>query len=95
MSNPELDHDVGVAKADMEKDLETLPGDLDVQTDVITGEFVARTVADYVTKHDIEFVALSTHGRTGLRRFFVGSVAEEVVRYAPVPVLTFPPEEAE
>jgi universal stress protein A len=30
---------------------------------------------------------ISTHGRTGLRHVLVGSVAENVVRYAPCPVL--------
>jgi nucleotide-binding universal stress UspA family protein len=32
-------------------------------------------------------IAMSTHGRTGLARFFLGSVAEKVLRGAPVPVL--------
>jgi len=31
---------------------------------------------------------MSTHGRTGLRHILMGSVAEQVVRLAPVPVLT-------
>jgi nucleotide-binding universal stress UspA family protein len=32
-------------------------------------------------------IALSTHGRTGLRRVLLGSVAEAVIRHARVPVL--------
>ena len=33
-------------------------------------------------------VAMGTHGRKGIGRFFLGSVAERIVRLSPVPVLT-------
>jgi universal stress protein A len=35
-----------------------------------------------------DLIIMSTHGRTGLRHVFLGSVAEKVVRHAPCPVLT-------
>jgi nucleotide-binding universal stress UspA family protein len=35
-----------------------------------------------------EMIVLGTHGRTGLRRLLMGSVAEHVLRHAPCPVLT-------
>ena len=35
-----------------------------------------------------DLVVMGTHGRTGLARFFVGSVAERVVASAPCPVMT-------
>lgn len=35
-----------------------------------------------------DLIVMGTHGRTGLERFFVGSVAEEVMRQAPCPVVT-------
>jgi nucleotide-binding universal stress UspA family protein len=34
-----------------------------------------------------EVLVIATHGRTGLKRFVMGSVAERVVRHAPCPVL--------
>lgn len=34
-----------------------------------------------------DLIVMSTHGRGGLARWFLGSVAEEVVRRAPVPIL--------
>ncbi len=46
----------------------------------------ARTGADWIV--------LSTHGRTGVRHFLLGSVAEKVVRLSPVPVITVPPPHA-
>jgi universal stress protein A len=46
----------------------------------------AETICE-VAKGDYELVVVSTHGRTGLSQFFIGSVAERVVRLAPTPVL--------
>lgn len=37
---------------------------------------------------DADLVVLGTHGRTGLERVLVGSVAERVVRHCPAPVVT-------
>ncbi len=34
-----------------------------------------------------DVIVMATHGRGGMKRWFLGSVAEEVVRHAPVPVL--------
>jgi nucleotide-binding universal stress UspA family protein len=38
----------------------------------------------------VDQILLSTHGRSGLSRFFMGSVAEGVIRRSPVPVLIVP-----
>ena len=38
-----------------------------------------------------ELIVMGTHGRTGLRRVLLGSVAEDVLRHAPCPVLTVRP----
>ena len=37
---------------------------------------------------DADLVALGTHGHSGLKHFFLGSVAERVVHHAPCPVIT-------
>ena len=39
-------------------------------------------------RHRVDLMILGTHGRSGLARFFVGSVASRVVATAPCPVLT-------
>jgi len=39
----------------------------------------------------MDAVVMSTHGRTGLAHLLIGSVAEKVVRHAPIPVLTLRP----
>lgn len=49
---------------------------------------VAEGILTYVTENNIDLVIMGTHGRTGLRRWVMGSTAEEVVRRASCPVLT-------
>ncbi len=43
---------------------------------------------EYVADNGIGLVVMGTHGRTGLRRYLLGSVTERVVRLSDVPVLT-------
>ncbi|MEZ4701567.1 MAG: universal stress protein [Rhodothermales bacterium] len=45
-------------------------------------------IVEYARQHDADLIVIGTHGRRGMRRLFMGSVAEEVVREAPCPVLT-------
>jgi nucleotide-binding universal stress UspA family protein len=51
-----------------------------------TGEAPAPVINDYAREAAIDLIVLGTHGRRGLRRVFMGSVAEETVRSAPCPV---------
>lgn len=60
---------------------------VDYRTDVVQGG-PAETIVEYAERYDFDLVAVSTHGRTGLSRGLLGSVAEKVVRLCPVPVLT-------
>lgn len=56
-------------------------------TGVVEGSPEERIV-DYATEHSVDLIVMGTHGRTGLGRRLLGSVTEQVVRSAPVPVLT-------
>jgi nucleotide-binding universal stress UspA family protein len=42
--------------------------------------------------HRADLIVVGTHGFTGLKRVFLGSVADRILRTAPRPVLTVPPE---
>ncbi|MFB6128000.1 MAG: universal stress protein [Halolamina sp.] len=46
----------------------------------------ARTIVAYADEHDVDHVVVGSHGRTGLTRVLLGSVAESVVRRADCPV---------
>jgi nucleotide-binding universal stress UspA family protein len=49
----------------------------------------------YAKSANIDLIVMGTHGRTGLARVVLGSVAEAVVRAAPCPVLTVHAAESE
>ena len=59
--------------------------DSDVETHVVTGS-PARAVIEFVDEEGIDAVVIGSHGREGLSRILLGSVAETVVRRSPVPV---------
>lgn len=59
---------------------------LDFKHDLITG-MPADTILDYANENDIDLIAMSTHGRTGVGRFILGSVADKVVHVSKLPVL--------
>jgi nucleotide-binding universal stress UspA family protein len=61
---------------------------IDPTTAVEFGGSVPRVIRSYVADHDVDLVVVGTHGRTGFDRYVLGSVAEALVRTAPVPVLT-------
>jgi nucleotide-binding universal stress UspA family protein len=50
---------------------------------------------DMIHQNGIELIIVGTHGRRGLRKLLLGSVAEEVFRMAPCPVLTVGPKTRE
>lgn len=57
----------------------------DVETDLVVGR-PSRAIIEYVDDNDIDAVVIGSHGRDGLSRILLGSVAETVVRRSPVPV---------
>jgi nucleotide-binding universal stress UspA family protein len=52
---------------------------------------VWMAVQQAIKDHNIDLIVLGTHGRTGADKFLLGSVAEEIFRRSPVPVLTIGP----
>ena len=50
-----------------------------------------RKILDVVNEHGCDLVVMGTHGRHGLPRLVLGSVAEKIVRLSTVPVLTLGP----
>jgi universal stress protein A len=51
----------------------------------------AEEIGQAATDEGADLIVVGTHGRTGLERLVIGSVAERVVRIAPCPVLTVKP----
>lgn len=46
----------------------------------------ARVIVDYTEENDVDHVVIGSHGRSGVARVLLGSVAETVARRSPVPV---------
>lgn len=83
---------------------ETLRSELDthdslgrVETDVqlIYHGFPQKALARFAEEQAIDLVVMSTHGRTGLGHFLMGSFAEKLVRVCPCPVLVHRGESAD
>ena len=79
---------VTAARASLERTADRLRRDgLTVQTVVCIGDPTSEILASATRTPGIRYIAMSTHGRTGLQRAVFGSVAEAVLHTAPVPVL--------
>jgi len=78
------------ARAEMEKSLASLNAD-NVKLDIRIGD-AGHQVCELAEDIDAGLVVIASHGRTGLSRVVLGSVAERVARHATCPVLVVKPE---
>ena len=62
------------------------------RTEVTIGENIAQELLDYIRKNDVDFIAMATHGRSGIAKLLMGSVASEVLQSKAVPVLLMRPD---
>ena len=68
------------------KDIESDSRLNDIGFTVLFGD-PGRHICEFADQQDAELVILPSHGRSGIARVLLGSVAERVVRFAPCPVL--------
>ncbi len=61
--------------------------DLLIHWEVLTGEHIAEQIVTRAQAPDTAMIAMTTHGRSGWRRWMFGSIAHQVVQRAPVPLL--------
>lgn len=54
---------------------------------IVRGQNLGRLIAKQAKKARASMIVMGSHGRTGLQRFVLGSVAERTLRYAGCPVL--------
>ncbi len=62
--------------------------DIRVKKIIERGIAPAHVILEYARENDIDLIVMGTHGRRGIGHLFIGSVAEEVVRFADCSVLT-------
>ena len=68
-----------------------LPDVGDAAETLIVDKAPAQAILDTVESIDADLIVMGTHGRTGWRRVFLGSIAEKVVHHTGRPVLCIPP----
>jgi nucleotide-binding universal stress UspA family protein len=51
---------------------------------------VYMEIIKYAKKQKVDLIVISTHGRTGIKHLFLGSVAERIIRQSPCPVMVVP-----
>ena len=59
----------------------------DYRLAILRGGDAARLITQQATKSRSSMIVMGSHGRTGLRRLILGSVAEKTLRYARCPIL--------
>jgi nucleotide-binding universal stress UspA family protein len=90
---PALDHDTPAAGEASDQYLERQTETLSWMSHDINcaslcgGDPIAMQILDYSNAHQVDIIALSTHGRWGAPRLLLGSVADKVIRGARVPIL--------
>lgn len=87
-----------IITSDAEKEMNSLLAELKAKTKmeiepVIKKGLDFEEIVDYAEKNPIDLIVMATHGKTGILRTLIGSVAEKVIRYSKKPVLVITPNE--
>jgi nucleotide-binding universal stress UspA family protein len=69
---------------------ETEAGGVSARSRRIAGDNAAVAILDAAAEENAEMIVIATHGRSGVGKWLLGSVAEKVVRGATCPVLVVP-----
>jgi universal stress protein A len=75
---------------DLEKELTKMaptPPNVDYEYRIVHGQ-AAQAIVQLAEEEQVDLIVMGTHGRTGLSRLLMGSVAEHVMRHAVCPVVT-------
>ena len=81
---------MGKAERTMESFVRENFSNVDVTGKVMKG-YAPEKILNFVRDEDIQLIIMGTHGHTGIKRVLFGSVAENIVKKASVPVITIRP----
>lgn len=92
MSQSEVDTEAAQSRVYLEQIAQPLRTQgLEVTTEVLLGTPLANVILNYAAEQHMDLIAIKTHGRSGFTRLVLGSIADKVLRAAPVPVLLHGP----
>lgn len=80
------------AKAEMTKLIESVPWQGVEHREIVCPGDVSSIVPDLVAENDVDLIVVGTHGRKGVGKLLMGSVAQEILHTASCPVLTVGPK---
>ena len=84
------------AQKSLEESVVKIRGGKDVEIKpVIRKGIDYEEIINYSNENNIDLIVIATHGRTGILRTLLGSVAEKVIRFSKKPVLVTTPSEKE
>ena len=91
---PEVPNVLGLQQDFAEDEMKALRDELpeshlEITSKITVGSLVEQ-LDEYVRANAVDLIITSTHGRSGLKRIFIGSTAEQIVRHAPCSVLVVP-----
>jgi nucleotide-binding universal stress UspA family protein len=66
-----------------------VPKEIEITREVKIGT-PAEVIIEFAQEKDIDIIIMATHGRTGISRFMIGSVAEKTIRQSTIPLLVIP-----
>ncbi|CAN5911762.1 hypothetical protein BH11MYX3_BH11MYX3_23960 [soil metagenome] len=81
-------------EADLVRQLRALAPAGSIQTvhaHIVRGDDAATTLAQCAARHGVDVICISSHGRSGIKRALVGSVADKLLRVTRLPVLVLRP----
>lgn len=88
-----IDEIIKAANKSLQEFVKNVPADLIAEAYVHPElSLVAQTICNDAETKNVDWIVMPTHGRKGINRLVMGSVAEQVVRMAPCPVLTIRPK---
>lgn len=59
----------------------------------VTRRGAAEAILDYANHHGVDLIVIASHGRSGIRRWILGSVTQKVLHSAHIPVLVIRPDD--
>ena len=90
LRSPQVEAEVARAKHRLGELRRQLPDHTQVSLEVTLGEEIDAAIADFSSQRQARYLVITSHGRTGVRRLVMGSVAEGVLRRAKLPVVVVP-----
>jgi nucleotide-binding universal stress UspA family protein len=87
---PDLSLRVDEAEKRLEEVVKQFKTGVQVEAIVRTAEHPAKEVAHFAESQKAAFIAMASHGRSGIRRVLMGSFAETVLRHVITPVIIYP-----